>query len=62
MAEPIVAHSRNMSRDVYCAAAVRASAILFAASHSTVAWLLSNCCKQTPSCLQHARHNTYLAY
>jgi hypothetical protein len=38
----------------------RASAILFAASHSTDAWLPSNCCNQTPYCLQHARHNIYI--
>jgi hypothetical protein len=43
--------SRNTSRDVYRAA------ILFAESHSSAAWLPSNCCKQTPYCLQHARHN-----
>jgi hypothetical protein len=54
----LLRHSRNTSRDVYRAAAARASAILFAASHSTVAWLPSNCCKQRPYCLQHARHNT----
>jgi hypothetical protein len=53
-------HSRNTSRHVYRAAAARASAILFAASHSTVAWLPSKCCKQTPYCLQHARHNILL--
>jgi hypothetical protein len=52
----LLRHSRNTSRDVFCAAATRASAILFAASHSLVAWLPSNCCKQTPYCLQHARH------
>jgi hypothetical protein len=44
-------HSRNTSRDVYHAA------ILFAASHSSVAWLPSNRRKQTSYCLQHARHN-----
>jgi hypothetical protein len=54
----LLRHSRNTSRDVYRAAAARASAILFAASHSTVAWLPSNCCKQTPYCLQLARHTT----
>jgi hypothetical protein len=53
----LLRHSRNTSRDVYLAAAARASAILFAASHSTVAWLPSSCCKQTPYCLQHARHS-----
>jgi hypothetical protein len=55
----LLRHSRNTSRDVYRAAAARAFAILFAASHSTVAWLPSNCCKQTPYCLQHVRHNIY---
>jgi hypothetical protein len=37
----LLRHSRNTSRDVYPAAAARASAVLFAASHSTVAWLPS---------------------
>jgi hypothetical protein len=53
----LLRHSRNTLRDVYRAAAAHASAILFAAAHSTVAWLPSNCCKQTPYFLQHARHN-----
>jgi hypothetical protein len=60
MAALLLRHSRNTSCDVYRAAAARASAILFAASHSTVAWLSGNCCKQTPYCLQHARHNMFL--
>jgi hypothetical protein len=37
----LLRHSRNMSHDVYRAAAAHVSAILFAASHSTVAWLPS---------------------
>jgi hypothetical protein len=60
MAALLLRHFRNTSRDVHRAAAARASAILFAASHSTVAWLLSNCCKQKPYCLKHARHNMIL--
>jgi hypothetical protein len=58
----LLRRSRNTSRDVYrarvrhvvCVILVtrqvmftaRASAILFVASHSTVAWLPSNSCKQ----------------
>jgi hypothetical protein len=56
----LLLHSRNTSRNVYRAAAARASAILFAASHSTIAWLPSSCCKQTPYCLQHTRHSIFI--
>jgi hypothetical protein len=58
----LLRHSRNTSRDVYRDAAARASAILFVASRSTVAWWPSNCCKQTPYCLQHARHNIIFVF
>jgi hypothetical protein len=51
----LLRHSRNTSRDVYRAAC--ASAILFAASHSAVAWLPSNCCKQTLRLLCHVRYH-----
>jgi uncharacterized membrane protein YwaF len=57
---------RNTSPGVCCPAAARASAILFTSSSAilfyvTLYWLLPSCygnrCKQTPYCLQHARHS-----